>query len=287
MDDAIQNGHFKHYNTEPPKSKRLIPLLSLKGKTAIISGADRGIGLAVARAYAELGANVLIWFHSNKDAYRRAAEIEDEFGVACKAFQVDVTDAEAVEKAVTKQIQGEGFGGRLDVFVANAGVPWTKGDMITGDVESYRNVMKVDVDGVYFCARVAGRIWREQKKNELKGFRGGSFIATSSMSGHIANYPQLQTAYNAAKAGVRHMCQSLAVEWVQFARCNSVSPGYINTEISNFIPPETKDLWRDKIPMGREGEPIELVGAYVYLASEASTYTTGTDITCDGGYCAV
>ena len=146
--------------------------------------------------------------------------------------------------------------------------------------------MRVDVDGVYHCARTAGRIWREQKQNKLKGFTYGSFIATSSMSGHIANFPQLQTAYNAAKAAVRHMCQSLAVEWVQFARVNTISPGYINTEISNFVPPETKNIWRDKIPMGREGEPIELVGAYLYLASDASTYTTGTDILCDGGYCA-
>lgn len=82
------------------------------------------------------------------------------------------------------------------------------------------------------------------------------------------------------------MCTNLAVEWVQFARANSISPGYIRTEISNFVPPETKSIWRDKIPMGREGETIELVGAYLYLASDASSYTTGTDILVDGGYCA-
>ena len=159
--------------------------------------------------------------------------------------------------------------------------------MINGPLSNYQSVMRIDVDGVYHCARVAGGIWRQQKEDKLKGFTYGSFIATSSMSGHIANFPQLQTAYNAAKAAVRHMCRSLSVEWVQFARANSISPGYINTEISNFVPPETKDIWRDKIPMGREGEPIELVGAYVYLASDASTYTTGTDIICDGGYCSV
>jgi sorbose reductase len=84
MDDAIKNGLFKHYNTEPPKSKRIVPLLSLKGKTAIISGADRGIGLAVARGFAEVGANVIIWYHSNEEAYDRAKEIEHEFDVKCK-----------------------------------------------------------------------------------------------------------------------------------------------------------------------------------------------------------
>jgi len=121
----------------------------------------------------------------------------------------------------------------------------------------------------------------------LHNYSYGSFIVTVSMSSRIANVPQLQSAYNAGKAGVRHLCQSLAVEWVRFARANSVSPGYIATKISNFVPPETKAIWRSKIPMGREGEAHELKGAYLYLASDASSYMTGTDILVDGEYCAV
>jgi sorbose reductase len=113
----------------------------------------------------------------------------------------------------------------------------------------------------------------------------GSFVATASMSGHIVNIPQLQAAYNAAKAGVIHLTKSLAVEWVGFARANTVSPGYINTEISNFTDATTKSIWKDKIPMGREGEAIELKGAYLYLASDAASYTTGADLVVDGGYC--
>lgn len=80
--------------------------------------------------------------------------------------------------------------------------------------------------------------------------------------------------------------KSLAVEWVRFARANSVSPGYIATELSNFVQDDTKKIWRDKIPMGREGLPEELKGAYLYLASDASSYTTGADLVVDGGYCA-
>lgn len=76
----------------------------------------------------------------------------------------------------------------------------------------------------------------------------------------------------------------LAIEWVRYARANSVSPGYVATEISNFVPDEVKGVWRDKIPMGREGEADELKGAYLYLASDASSYTTGADILVDGGY---
>lgn len=199
--------------------------------------------------------------------------------------------------------------------------------MIDADLDHYRKVIRTDVDGVYYCARAAAAHWRRQKEEgtdingkKLENFTYGSFIATASMSAHIVNYPQLQTAYNAAKAAVIQMCKclssylytsrcaikrkrleegkykgfylvndlltgkSLAVEWVRFARANSVSPGYIATELSNFIPAATKAMWHEKIPMGREGETHELVGAYLYLASNASSYTTGTDIIVDGGY---
>jgi sorbose reductase len=156
--------------------------------------------------------------------------------------------------------------------------------MIDGEIDHYRKVMSTDLDGTFYCARTCGALWRDQKKNGLKDFHGGSFVATASMSGHVVNIPQLQAAYNAAKAAVIHLCKSLAVEWVQFARANTVSPGYMATEISDFIPQETKDIWKDKIPMGREGEAQELKGAYLYLASDASSYTTGADIIVDGGY---
>lgn len=84
-----------------------------------------------------------------------------------------------------------------------------------------------------------------------------------------------------------HLCRSLAVEWVKFARVNSVSPGYMATEISDFVPPEIKRIWHGKIPMGREGEASELKGAYLFLASDASSYMTGSDMVVDGGYCSV
>jgi sorbose reductase len=203
------------------------------------------------------------------------------------------------------------FNGRLDVFIANAGIPWTQGPMVDGPIEHYRDVVNIDLDGTFYCARAAASHWRRQKEegtdingNKLTNFTYGSFVATASMSGHIVNFPQMQAAYNAAKSGVVHLCtltpsnaivgvptnfhlgKSLSVEWVRFARANTVSPGYIATEISNFVPEETKNIWRDKIPMGREGEAHELKGAYLYLASDASTYTTGADLIVDGGYCA-
>jgi sorbose reductase len=151
------------------------------------------------------------------------------------------------------------FNNRLDVFVANSGMVWTAGAMLDGPVSMYHDVVRTNLDGTYHCARAAGLHFRRQKLEgtgldgrPLQGprFTAGSFVATASMSGHIVNVPQLQTAYNASKAGVVHMCRSLAVEWVGFARANSISPGYINTSISEFCPEETRNTWKDKIPMG-------------------------------------
>ena len=229
-----------------------------------------------------------------------------------RAYQVDVTAPCAVDAAVAQAVAD--FNGRLDIFVANAGIPWTHGRMIDGAVADYRKVVATDLDGVYYCAQAAGRVFRTQYQaggrdaqgDAMRNYRYGSFIATASMSGHIANIPQLQSAvcitvpylghptltdaalqYNAAKAGVIQLCKSLAVEWVRFARVNSVSPGYMATEISDFIPPETKKIWHGKIPMGREGQVPELKGPYLFLASDASSYMTGADLVVDGGYTAV
>jgi len=150
------------------------------------------------------------------------------------------------------------FNGRLDVFIANSGTVWSGGPMLDGPVDMYTKVMQTNLDGVYYCARAAGQHFRRQKKEgtTVDGkpleprFVSGSFVATASMSGHIVNVPQLQASYNASKAAVIHLCKSLAVEWVGFARVNSVSPGYILTSISEFCDEETKNIWKDKIPMG-------------------------------------
>ena len=104
------------------------------------------------------------------------------------------------------------FNGRLDIFVANAGIPWTQGSFLDGETQHYRNVMSTDLDSTFYCARAAGYHWRRQKQEgtdtngqKLVNFSYGSFIATASMSGHIVNIPQLQAAYNAAKAGIIHL----------------------------------------------------------------------------------
>jgi len=207
-----------------------------------------------------------------------------------KAYHVNVTEYSEVEAAVNQVVLD--FNGRLDIFIANSGIPWTQGPILQGDLEHYRKVVNTNVDGTFYCARAASIHWIRQKKEgttihgeKLENYRSGAFVATASISGHIVNIPQMQSVYNTSKAAVLHLCKCLALEWVGFARANSVSPGYIATEITDFVPEETKNIWRDKIPMGREGEAHELKGAFLYLASDASSYATGTDIIVDGGYC--
>ncbi|KAK4059957.1 hypothetical protein Trihar35433_10501 [Trichoderma harzianum] len=284
-------GNFSHGNAIPgPGAERVMPLFSLKGRTAIVTGAGAGIGLAVAQSFAEAGANVAIWYNGNKKAVERAAEMECDYGVKCRAYKVNTTSYDEVQKA-TDDIVTE-FGGRLDIFVANSGIPWTQGPALEGDVSHYHDVVNIDLDGTFYCARAAGKHFRRQglEGTDVNGnplgqnYSCGSFIATASISGHIVNIPQLQAAYNAAKAGVIQLCKSLAVEWVKFARVNSVSPGYIATEISNFIPQEMRVIWKNKIPMGREAHANELKGVFLFLASDASSYVTGADLVVDGGY---
>ncbi|TVY80844.1 L-xylulose reductase [Lachnellula suecica] len=285
----MRDGKFSQNNTVPPTETSVFSLFSLRGRTAIVSGAGAGIGLAVAQALAEAGANVAIWYNSNAAAVAEAKEIEEKYNVKCRAYKVNVTNADEVENAVLEQVKE--FNGRLDVFVANAGIPWTQGPVIEGSLVHYREVMSINTDGVFYCARAAGRVWKRQSTEgtdafgkKLENYNKGSFIATSSMSGHIVNIPMVQTAYNSSKAAVSHMCKSLAVEWITYARANAISPGYIETKYSKTVPKETMDTLRTKIPMGREGLPHELKGAYLYFASDASSYTTGADLITDGGY---
>ncbi|KAH8892231.1 NAD(P)-binding protein [Thozetella sp. PMI_491] len=267
----------------------ILPQFSLKGRTAIVSGAASGLGYTIAEALAEAGANVAILYNSSKAAAESARKVEDRYNVLCKAYQVDVTRADMVESTVNQVVKE--FNGRLDCFIANSGIAWSQTSVLDSSISHYREIMATNLDSVYYCARAAGFHWRRQAKEQttidgkrLEGFQKGSFIATASMSGHIVNFPHIQTAYNASKAGVIHMCKSLAVEWVDFARANTVSPGFIESGLTGAVSEEIKDSLREKTPLRRIGELREMKGVYLYLASDASSFTTGTDIVSDGGY---
>jgi len=207
---------------------------------------------------------------------------------------VQVEKYSEVEAAVSQVVKDFG---RLDVMIANAGIP-SKAGGLDSTIEEWDRVRAVDFDGAYYCARAAGLMFKGQ------GY--GNLIFTASMSGHAANVPQEQSGYNACKAGVVcflpssffkrkyltlhsqiHLSKSLAVEWAKWGgRVNSVSPGYIDTAISGDCPFEMKEAWFGLTPLRRDADPRELKGVYLYLASDASSYTTGADFVVDGGYTA-
>ncbi|KKF94775.1 Sorbose reductase SOU1 [Ceratocystis platani] len=278
MDHIDIHGRFAHDTMPAVESTRVLPLFSLKGKTAIVTGSAAGIGLGVVEAFAEAGANVAIWYNSNKKAEQVAATVAQEYGVKYlsvswtrTAYQVDVSDNAAVDAAVDQCVQD--FGGRLDIMVANSGIPYTQGAMLDGSVEEALHFRRQKKEGTTTDGK------------PLENFTYGSFIVTASIAARIVTIPQLLAPYSASKAAVVQLCKSLAVEWAGFARANSICPGYIITEILEFCSLDTRNAWKDKIPMGRKGRVSELKGAYLYLASDASSYTTGCDMVVDGGYC--
>lgn len=258
-----------------PKADSLLELLSLKGKVVVITGASgpKGMGIEAARGCAEMGADVAITYASRAEGgIKNAEELASKYGVKAKAYKCQVDNYDSVDQLVKDVIKDFG---KIDAFIANAGATADSG-VLDGTVEAWNHVINVDLNGTFHCAKAVGAHFKERGT--------GSLVITASMSGHIANYPQEQTSYNVAKAGCIHMTKSLANEWRDFARVNSISPGYIDTGLSDFVAKETQELWHSMIPLGRDGDAKELKGAYVYLVSDASTYTTGADILIDGGY---
>jgi len=260
-----------------PTTNSLMDMFSLKGKVVVVTGASgpKGMGIEAARGCAEMGANLAITYSSRPEGgEKNAKELGETYGVKVKAYKCDVSSYDSVQTLVSDVIKEFG---KIDAFIANAGRTADSG-ILDGTVEAWNEVIQTDLNGTFHCAKAVGHHFKERGT--------GSFVITASMSGHIANFPQEQTSYNVAKAGCIHMARSLANEWRDFARVNSISPGYIDTGLSDFVEKKTQDLWKSMIPMGRDGEAKELKGAYVYLVSDASTYTTGADIIIDGGYCA-
>lgn len=259
-----------------PEAESLKDLFSLKGKVVVVTGASgpRGMGIEAARGCAEMGADLAITYASRREGgERNAKELGEKYGVKVKPYKCDVGNWESVESLVKNVV--EEFG-KIDAFIANAGRTASSG-VLDGTVKDWTEVIQTDLTGTFHCAKAVGAHFKQRGT--------GSFVITSSMSGHIANFPQEQTSYNVAKAGCIHMARSLANEWRDFARVNSISPGYIDTGLSDFVDQKTQDLWLSMIPMGRNGQAKELKGAYVYLCSDASTYMTGNDLLIDGGYC--
>lgn len=245
-------------------------IFSLKGKVTIVTGGNQGIGKVVAGYLADAGSDVVI-FDLN-DATKVAEDIAKEYGVRTAAYVCDVTDPKQVEETIAKAAEDMGT---LDLLFNNAGICIHK-DAVDCEPEDWLKVINVNLNGIFFMAQAFGKYLMANNKT-------GNIVNTASMSGTIVNIPQGQASYNSSKAGVAHLTKSLAVEWAtKGIRVNSISPGYIKTEMTGNVRQDWQDFWVSSIPFKRMGTPEELAGAVIYLLSDASTYTSGLDMIIDG-----
>jgi 3-oxoacyl-[acyl-carrier protein] reductase len=243
----------------------------LSGQTAVVTGAATGIGEAIARRLAGAGATVAVADINVEGAERVAASIAAEQPGRAFAVPLDVTDPESVRSAVTAVLARTG---RIDIWVNNAGIAGRAAPLWEQSDEDWRKVMRVNLDGVFYCSRAVITHMRERKY--------GRIVNIASIAGKEGN-PNM-TAYSASKAAVIAFTKSLAKEVALDGICvNSVAPAVVRTQILEQLTPEQIDYMTQRIPMRRTGTPEEIAAVVHYLASPDCSFVTGQCHDASGG----
>ncbi len=245
----------------------------LGGRTALVTGSARGIGLATCEALAEAGARVILTDRDAEMAREAAAGLAAK-GLAVEADTLEVTDPAAVTALAARHPE-------VDVLVNNAGIARSNipAERMTDD--EWLSVVDINLNGLFWCCRAFGARMLERQ--------AGAIVNVGSMSGYIVNRPQEQAQYNASKAAVHHLTRSLAVEWAsRGVRVNAVAPTYIETAMTAYVYDDAALMqhWIGGTPQGRMGRPDEIAAVILFLASEAASLMTGSIVLADGGYTA-
>ena len=234
---------------------------TLEGKTALVTGASRGIGRAIAAELAQAGASVVIGYRSGKD---EAETLAQEIGG--RAVQADVSNAADAARLVEDA-------GDLDILVNNAGLT-RDGLLARMSDDDWRKVIDTNLSSVFYTCRAVCRPMMKK--------RAGSIVNVSSIVGVHGNWGQ--TNYAASKAGIIGFTKSLARELgSRGVRANVVAPGYVKTQLTDVLPEEATKAMLDNTPLGRLGEPEDIAGAVRFLSSDAAAFITGEVLLVDGG----
>ncbi|WUJ70891.1 glucose 1-dehydrogenase [Kribbella soli] len=246
---------------------------SLAGRTALVTGGYRGLGLAFATGLAEAGADVVIGARDVAASKEAAARLAEATGRTVIGVGLEVNDRASGQAAVEAALEATG---RLDILVNNAGACVHRPSLDIPD-EEWDEVFSTNVDGLWKLSQTAAR--------HFTTVGGGTIVNIGSISAQIVNRPQWQPAYNASKAAVHQLTKSLAAEWAPLnIRVNAVAPGYVKTEMAPVDEPQFKARWIDDAPMQRYAAPEEIAPTVVFLASDASSFMTGSVVVIDGGY---
>jgi NAD(P)-dependent dehydrogenase (short-subunit alcohol dehydrogenase family) len=247
-------------------------VFSLAGKSAVVTGASRGMGAGIALALAEAGADVVVAARSREPLERVAAAIEAG-GRRSLAVVTDVTDADDVDRLVESALTELG---QIDVLVNNAGGPVFNAPFLETRPEGWDRLIALNLTSVATCCRAVGRHMVE---------RGRGSIINNGSPGVLRPWPGI-SAYSAAKAAVLNLTQVLAQEWGRSGvRVNMISPGWIRTDVNEAFTSNAEAAAQiaADVPLGRWGEVDDVAGAVVWLASDASDYVTGAHVAIDGG----
>ncbi len=250
----------------------------LKGKVALVTGGNRGIGLGMAEAMAQAGADIVIWGRSANLNLEAEGKLT-RYGVRVLAQTIDVADEHAVSAAMAEAVVAMG---RVDTVIANAGIGGGAPSFAEFPTDTYRRVLSVNLDGVFFTLREACKHMVERAK---AGDPGGSLVVTSSLS--AIDGAARNEAYASTKGAVISMMKAIAVEHARYGvRANAILPGWIATDMTTGA--QGSEVFTSKVisrvPFRRWGEPEDFGGVAVYLASDASRYHTGDSFVIDGGY---
>ena len=242
----------------------------LKGKTAIITGASRGIGSGIATVFAQQGADQAFTYSSSSEAAETLEKSLQAYGTKVKAYQSNAADFDAAQELAAMVL--EEFG-QIDILVNNAGITKDNLLMRMGE-EDFDKVIEVNLKSVFNMTKAVQRTMLKQRK--------GSIINMSSVVGVKGNAGQ--TNYAASKAGIIGFSKSVALELgSRNIRSNVIAPGFIETEMTAKLDPAVVDQWRAGIPLKRGGTAEDIANACVYLASDLSAYVTGQTLNVDGG----